>query len=231
MEFPSGLNVTITSPLIFSYASMYARRSPRCVCRWTSQPCSSAYSTDPSVEPPSIMRIWSTHSRRMRGRMWRSPAISLSTGITRVTVTRAGPSRPEDIVTPRHPVPVRPIPVHHLRDADLEGNRGPEPDPFRAREVHDSSPVAAGSRDVPHDVRLFVEVADDDLHEAPDRNADAASEIDRVTGHVLCGQQHAPGDVESVDEVPFCRAVAPDAQRILPVDRAADEAGNDHCVF
>ena len=57
MLLPSGLNVSSTSPATCGKACMYPWRMPGVVWTTTSYPAARAYSTVPSVEPPSRIRI------------------------------------------------------------------------------------------------------------------------------------------------------------------------------
>ncbi len=67
MELPSGENARFTSPIACSNASPEGALIPEVVWSITLYPIESRYSFEPSVDPPSRIRIRSTHYRSIAG--------------------------------------------------------------------------------------------------------------------------------------------------------------------
>src|SRR5216683_313587 len=120
------------------------------VCGCTLRPAARRYSTVPSVEPPSITMISSTHSLRSCGMMTRTASISSSVGSSRVVVNRSLTRHPSP---PPFPPPlagegkgggVLEVPVIGQAQAFWDVDRRSPAQPCGAGDIHQLARHAVG---------------------------------------------------------------------------------------
>src|SRR5438445_12729418 len=112
------------------------------------------------------------------------PEISLSAG-TRSVVLAVGALVTKDIIASGGLRPVPTVPLHHIRDADLQRNRWPPTHGACARDIHQSLPISRRLGPIPHDFRTRCHVARDDLDQASDGDANTAAQVHGVPWHSL----------------------------------------------
>src|ERR1700730_517347 len=150
------------------------------VCGCTLRPAARRYSTVPSVEPPSITMISSTHSLRSCGTMTRTASISSSVGSSSVVVSRSLTRHPSASAPPPFPPPasarlrasstrfagegkggdVLEIPVIGHPQPLGDGDFRPPAQPRGPPDVHQLPRHAVGLAGIEHDL---ARVADDVL--------------------------------------------------------------------